>query len=437
MQEPSVFAEGSYEHKKLFGINEALADLQENHELAMEMEDRKINSIRTRFEKACDPAHDPEHLRTYAYFKKVQMHYARRLADIKRTQELLEREYRVEMQRLNFQVDTVIIPYEDSVNERHQNIRERLVMEDHVRKGLMKQKQIRSQYQEKIEQLESTIRDLQREVNRRPFIYQPTYYERDVQNVAEAKDQEQQVQRHRDREISELLAQYEDNENMVVLDDQEEVGSYSSYYHVVEDEEDEEGRPYALYSRNEAKKEFAHKKYNLDLEKSRSDQLKQQLNLLENRDDIVSWRVKVGKFMEEGDAMSPKVNTTVDNRHARKRAFSDYYEDEEVKAQQGRKRIRPISRVSSLRLDSRKETILMNVKISRTPSPPSTWAGANQDAENNSIAGMGYYGPNGSYHPYPNQPRATYPPPTLASRDRTRKSTRSRAYRRYGTIPSR
>ncbi|CAD6439253.1 24f51c89-815a-4819-8bc6-c2bbab504f4d [Sclerotinia trifoliorum] len=395
-QEQTPFEEHDPNLQEIFRIEEALGTLQTNHSNAIEKEDRKFISILSRFDKAINQASRPENPRTDADLKKVRHWYTTRLNEITRTQELLEREYLVEYKGLEMQFIAIENEWhanQKSLAEHNEMIADHLVMEDRVRWGLRRQKQLEHLNYEmqdlsneqclKIQELEFEAKKLQQENYKNSFITQQIIIQGEGQILVEASNiyaryqQIYQPVRLPDFEV------YARQDGIVMMPDgQQQWVDYNSYYNEVEYEGDE-GRFYALYSRDQNKRAFAHKKFTLDIKKRFSDEAEQAANpLQDNHDFIQNWMVPIPNPLEFTQNSSA-ANDISGESHSGKRAFGDYAEDEEVEGHGGRKRLRPIS------------------VIPRSPSPPCMLAQTCQKDPNGSQKSWeepGYLGHDGNYY---------------------------------------
>ncbi|KAI9646458.1 hypothetical protein NHQ30_004450 [Ciborinia camelliae] len=388
LREPAPFEEGDPNLQKLFKIEEALQKLQENHAHQIEMEDRKFKSVIFRFDKTANRPYNPEAPCTYAELKKERKTYARRLDEVMRVQELMEREYRVEVKELESCADAIMAEW-----EAHQKflaqISEGLRMEDRVRLGLLKQKRLlhyNFQMQEVItfqvnemQLVMNEMEEMKEAKNQPPFVYHQVALEGEEQIIAEMGNNHGLPQEN--HQTGEALGP----ENVVVPNNQEESATHASYHREIE-YEDDEGRLYALYSRDPMKRAFAKKKYHLDMEKRGLDHIKAMAAGDAYAGDKAfarKWAQEVGYPGNHGITNISEASTVADPNVGVKRTFSDFNEGEELEEQQGRKRLRSIS------------------VISRTPSPPPMIARLEKPTNNSSLTAcesLGYHGYDGQYY---------------------------------------
>ncbi|ESZ90437.1 hypothetical protein SBOR_9180 [Sclerotinia borealis F-4128] len=388
-REPAPFEEDDPNLQKLFEIQEALQSLQYNHTHAMGIEDKRFQSIISRLDEATNRPYDPENIQTHADLKRERVLYARRLNEVTRTQELLEREYRVEMMELEKQavaIGDAWDAHQKMLAEQQQKVAENLVIEDRIRLGILKQKHIEQYNLElqdivtnqfnKIRELEDDYNEAREELNKGPFIYHPVSLKDEEQIHAEANDTHGQLQ----ESVPDSEASTWKIENVAVPSDQREPSEQNSYHHELQDEDDV-GRLYALYSRDSKKRNFALAKFFIDLQKRHEDENEQRAH--------PAWEVHDFDFAQDwinsvpDNVHSPEASPVVDPAQSTKRTFSDYEKEEKVAEQQGRKRLRPVS------------------LISRTPTPPVVTARALQKPRRSSQAtdeDLGYYGYDGLYY---------------------------------------
>ncbi|KAF7875262.1 hypothetical protein EAF04_002434 [Stromatinia cepivora] len=396
-REQAAFEENDPNLQKLFRINEALGTLQNNHSNAMEMEEKRFNSILSRFDEAIDQTYGSEHILPDADLKKVRVWYTRRLNEITRTQELLEREYMVEFKELEMQVIAIENEWhahQKSLAEHREIIVDRLVTEDRARWGLRRQKRLEhlnygmqdvtNEQYHKIQELEYEVEQLQTDNHKYSFIHNQIIFQGEGQMLAEASNVYAHHQAIYQRsEVPDFEANARDNESFMIPNGQEQWADYNSYHNEVE-YEGEEGRFYALYSRDLNKRIFAGKKYHLDMEKRLLDGSEQRVDpFWENYDFVQNWMGQIPNPFEGVNVNSSGANGMFDEGHSKKRAFNDYTDDEEIDEQQGRKRLRPIS------------------MICRTPTPPTMLAEACQGNSNDSQKSWeepGYCGLDGQYY---------------------------------------
>ncbi|KAJ8064262.1 hypothetical protein OCU04_006608 [Sclerotinia nivalis] len=401
-REPAPFEEHDPNLQNLFRIEEALGTLQKNHSKAMKKEDRKFNSILSRFDEAIDQACGPENTRTDADLKEVRVWYTRRLNEVTRTQELLEREYMVEFKELEMQVIAIENEWhahQKSLAEHREIIADRLVTEDRARWGLRRQKRLEhlnygmqdvanEQYL-KIQELEYEVEQLQQDNHKYSFITHQIILHGGGKMFAEANNIYAHHQKiYQRNKVLDFDANNRENEYFMMPNGQQQWADYNSYYNEVE-YEGEEGRWYALYSRDHNKRAFAEMKYHLDMKKIILDEAEQRANpMWENHDSVQNWMAQIPNFFEGINVSSSGANDMFNESHPKKRAFSDYSEDEEINGQQGRKRLRPIS------------------VIPRTPTPPCMLGQTCQENSNDSQKSWeepGYFGHDGLYYGHDGQ----------------------------------
>ncbi|TEY45834.1 hypothetical protein BOTCAL_0327g00140 [Botryotinia calthae] len=182
-QDPAPFDVDDPEFEKLLLLEESLINLQEKYDSSMKKEDGKSKRIMALYEKVINRPYDPSRLRTLESLKKERTPYVRRLNEITRLQELMDREYLVEFTELKKQVVAIMDKYHEKQTSLAA-VPHKLVVEENVRWTLLKQKQLEyihektkdlvSEQANQIRELEYALMVAQQATVATPHVYQQT-----------------------------------------------------------------------------------------------------------------------------------------------------------------------------------------------------------------------------------------------------------------------
>ncbi|CCD52516.1 hypothetical protein BofuT4_P078090.1 [Botrytis cinerea T4] len=194
-QDPAPFDVDDPEFEKLLLLEESLINLQEKYESSMKKEDGKFKHIMALYEKVINRPYDPSRLRTLESLKKERTPYVRRLNEITRLQELMDREYLVEFTEIKQQVVAIM----DKWHAKQTSLAavpHKLVVEENVRWTLLKQKQLEyihdktkdlvSEQANRIRRLEYALTVAQQATVATPYVYQQTASMAEGQALADA-----------------------------------------------------------------------------------------------------------------------------------------------------------------------------------------------------------------------------------------------------------